>query len=124
MDADSKLQHKINKSYVRIVVTYFVVFAYTVSAVGITIYLFTQGENELALSVFNGLATLSAGIAGFWFGSRGSGFPDADGAGDTARTDTTQTDDDILIGPEIGRDKPENRPEIGDDELSPPLEKD
>ncbi|MEL7165929.1 MAG: hypothetical protein AAFY52_02935 [Pseudomonadota bacterium] len=100
MQQDSRLQHKITKSYVRIVVTYFVVFTYAVSAVAIAIYLFTQGKDELALSVFNGLATLAAGIAGFWFGSRGSGFPD----GDDPTLDTI-SDDDVFIGPELGQEK-------------------
>ncbi|MEM6760132.1 MAG: hypothetical protein AAF601_11705 [Pseudomonadota bacterium] len=95
-----QLDHKITKSYVRIVVTYFVVFCYTVAAIGISIYLFRIGENELALSVFNGLATLAAGIAGFWFGSRGAGFPDGDDAGSGRAGD-----DDVFIGPELGQRK-------------------
>ena len=35
------------------------------------------GKIELALGVFSGLSTLSAGIAGFWFGNRSTGYPES-----------------------------------------------
>ena len=90
-------KQRIRKSNVRIVVTYFVVGLYCVSAVAISAFLFAEGENELALGVFNGLATLAAGIAGFWFGSRGNGFPETQMP--SARSELSN---DILIGPELG----------------------
>lgn len=72
------IRQKVRKSNVRIVVTYFVVFAYCTSAVILTfVLLFVYPTKpELALGVFSGLSTLSAGIAGFWFGNRGTGYPE------------------------------------------------
>ncbi|WP_299042881.1 hypothetical protein [uncultured Tateyamaria sp.] len=70
------LRQKIRKSNVRIVVTYFVVFMYCTTATILTFVLLYIGKIELALGVFSGLSTLSAGIAGFWFGNRGTGYPE------------------------------------------------
>lgn len=77
---DAEFRQKVRKSNVRIVVTYFVVFMYCVTAVILTFVLLYMGKVELAVGVFSGLSTLSAGIAGFWFGNRGTGYPEVLGA--------------------------------------------
>ena len=73
---ETEIRQKIRKSNVRIVVTYFVVFVYCTTAVVLTFVLLYLGKVELALGVFSGLSTLSAGIAGFWFGNRSTGYPE------------------------------------------------
>ncbi|WP_300033669.1 hypothetical protein [uncultured Roseobacter sp.] len=108
---DTTIQQEIRKSNVRIFVTYFVVGLYSVSAVGITIFLMATKQTELALGVFNGLATLSAGIAGFWFGSRGSGFPN----GEPGKPEDLKPEEAVVIGPENGtshRPVHENEPAL------------
>ncbi|MBN9887700.1 hypothetical protein [Salipiger abyssi] len=114
MDQSPESLQRMRKSNVRIVVTYFVVFVYSLSAVGFSTLLFIRGEYELALGIFNGLATLSAGIAGFWFGSRGEGFPhDAPGAAGEAQQDN------LIGGEEQKRRRAVN--DDGDDPDCPPI---
>ena len=121
MQENFEVRQKIRKSNVRIVVTYFVVGLYSVSSVIITIYLFCIGKIELGLGVFNGLATLAAGIAGFWFGSRGSGFPEV-----TSRVQPTTANQDgvSLIGQEFEQSRRpmhDVRDADGDNENSPKI---
>ncbi len=75
-DRSAELRQRLRKSNVRIVVTYFVVFMYCTTAVVLTFVLLFWNQIELALAVFSGLSTLSAGIAGFWFGNRSTGHPE------------------------------------------------
>lgn len=75
-EPNKAIRQKIRKSNVRIVITYFVVFVYSMTAVVMIFWLLQKDEKELALGVFSGLSTLSAGIAGFWFGNRGTGYPE------------------------------------------------
>lgn len=91
----AQLRQRIRKSNVRIVVTYFVVFMYCATAVGLISYLIPR-DAQMALGVFNGLSTLAAGIAGFWFGNRGAGYPEnteepgEEGPGEVAEQDLAQ----------------------------------
>ncbi|KMW59505.1 hypothetical protein AIOL_004487 [Candidatus Rhodobacter oscarellae] len=62
---------------------------------------------------------MAAGIAGFWFGSRGSGFPERT----QLNTPEPKDDDDVFIGPEIGDDRYGRRANL-DDDNSPQLERD
>ncbi|GEM_PF-4690378 len=62
------------KSDVRINVTYGVVFLYVLMASVFTGVLIAINEVEKALVIFGSVATMAAGITGFWFGSRGSGY--------------------------------------------------
>lgn len=66
----------IRKSNVRVFVTYFIVCAYALGALGLTAYLVTIEKYELGLGIFNGLSAIAASIAGFWFGNRGNGHPE------------------------------------------------
>ena len=86
---ETETRQRIRKSNVRIVVTYFVVFMYCTTAVILTFVLLRMGKVELAIGVFSGLSTLSAGIAGFWFGNRSSGYPET--MGDTRTTSDADT---------------------------------
>ncbi len=115
MEPSASLRQKIRKSNVRIVVTYFVVGVYSITAVGITLFLlvFRPEQTELAIGVFNGLATLAAGIAGFWFGSRGTGYPEVTPGSRSGEFD----DDGNLIGPETGLShRPAHLKSSGDDD--------
>lgn len=108
----SAIRQKVRKSNVRIVVTYFVVFVYCTTATILTFVLLWMGKIELAVGVFSGLSTLSAGIAGFWFGNRGNGFPESISApGSGAAEDGARP---IAIAPLIGTAR---RP--ADDEAAP-----
>jgi len=62
------------KSDVRINVTYGVVFLYVLMASVFTGILIAINEVEKALVIFGSVATMAAGITGFWFGSRGAGY--------------------------------------------------
>ena len=94
------IRQKVRKSNVRIVVTYFVVFVYCMTASILTFVLLWMGKVELAIGVFSGLATLSAGIAGFWFGNRGTGFPESGPApGGGAAADEAKR---VAVAPLIG----------------------
>jgi hypothetical protein len=87
----------IRKSAVRVYVTYWVVFAYSVGALGLTAYLLFYSKFDQALAVFNGFATLAVGITAFWFGQRGQGLTAPDGKG--------STEGPSLIGPRQGNAK-------------------
>ena len=74
MDDVTRQKHKqeITKSRVRVLVTYAMTLAYAIAAVGLIGWLMVQEKTELAIGVFSGLASTSASIIAFWFGSRGS----------------------------------------------------
>lgn len=63
---------EIRKSKVRVVVTYLMSGAYALAALGTIAWLLFKDEVELALGIFSGLASTTAAIVAFWFGSRGS----------------------------------------------------
>jgi len=63
----------IAKSRVRVRVTYGMTATYGVSATGIMVWLLVLGHVEMALGVFSGVASTTAAIFSFWFGSRGRG---------------------------------------------------
>ena len=69
-----RLQHEqeIRKSRVRVWVTYVMTVAYAVAALGLVAWLMWVDKTDLAIGVFSGLASTSASIIAFWFGSRGS----------------------------------------------------
>ena len=69
---DMEQAQKISKSKVRVRVTYLMSGAYAVGALGLIGWLMASGKTELALGVFSGLASTTASITAFWFGSRGS----------------------------------------------------
>lgn len=71
---DPDLEQERRKSDVRINVTYGVVFLYVLMASVFTGLLIAIGEVEKALMIFGSVATMAAGITGFWFGSRGTGY--------------------------------------------------
>lgn len=74
MDDMAKLKHEqeIRKSKVRVWVTYIMTAAYAVAAIGLIGWLMLADKTDLAIGVFSGLASTSASIIAFWFGSRGS----------------------------------------------------
>ncbi|WP_419166803.1 hypothetical protein [Candidatus Palauibacter sp.] len=74
MDDIKKQKHEqeIRKSKVRVWVTYAMTLAYAIAALGLIGWLMVQQKTELAIGVFSGLASTSASIIAFWFGSRGS----------------------------------------------------
>ena len=69
-----RLQHEqeIRKSRVRVWVTYVMTAAYAVAALGLVAWLMWVDKTDLAIGVFSGLASTSASIIAFWFGSRGA----------------------------------------------------
>ncbi len=69
---DRELAQKIRKSKVRVRVTYLMSATYAVGALGLIAWLMATGSTELALGVFSGVASTTASITAFWFGSRGS----------------------------------------------------
>ena len=71
LDAEKKQQ--IRKSQVRVVVTYFMTTAYVVTAIGLIAWLMLLEKSDLAIGVFSGVASTTATIIAFWFGSRGAG---------------------------------------------------
>ena len=77
MDEMAKQQHEqeIRKSLVRVHVTYLMSGAYALASLGLMAWLLFRGNNELAIGVFSGLASTSATIIAFWFGSRGPARP-------------------------------------------------
>ena len=72
VDREKMQKQEIRKSKVRVRVTYLMSITYAVTAVGLIAWLMYKDENELALGIFSGLASTSATIIAFWFGSRGS----------------------------------------------------
>ena len=74
MDEIAKQRHEqdIRKSNVRVRVTYIMTVAYAIAALGLMAWLMRTDKTELAIGVFSGLASTSASIIAFWFGSRGS----------------------------------------------------
>ncbi len=69
----ARLEHEIRKSRVRVYVTYIMTWTYAVSATFVVVWLLVVlKQPELALGVFSGLASTTAAITAFWFGSRGS----------------------------------------------------
>ena len=71
LNAEQK-QH-IRKSQVRVVVTYFMTTAYVLTSIGLIGWLMWVDKSELAIGVFSGVASTTATIIAFWFGSRGTG---------------------------------------------------
>ena len=67
-----KHEQEIRKSKVRVWVTYIMTLAYAVAAIGLVGWLMWADKTDLAIGVFSGLASTSASIIAFWFGSRGS----------------------------------------------------
>ena len=79
------------KSLVRVNVTYGVVFIYVVMACAFTLFLFMANQIDKGLAVFGSVATLAAGITGYWFGSRGAGFSSGAGHSKDSTTDDDET---------------------------------
>ena len=71
--SDAEKKQQIRKSQVRVVVTYFMTAAYVVTAIGLIAWLMWLEKSELAIGVFSGVASTTATIIAFWFGSRGAG---------------------------------------------------
>ena len=74
MSEVQRLRHEqeIRKSKVRVWVTYVMTAAYAVAALGLVGWLMWVDKTDLAIGVFSGVASTSASIIAFWFGSRGS----------------------------------------------------
>lgn len=72
MSAPKPLEHEIRKSRVRINVTYLMSATYAVGALTLIVWLMLAGKLDLALGIFSGVASTTATITAFWFGSRGS----------------------------------------------------
>lgn len=70
LNAEKKQQ--IRKSQVRVVVTYFMTAAYVLTSIGLIGWLMWADKSELAIGVFSGVASTTATIIAFWFGSRGT----------------------------------------------------
>jgi hypothetical protein len=68
-----QLDHERRRSRVRVNVTYMATVSFLATAVGIIFYLISCQKMDQALGVFASLASISAAILGFWFGSRGYG---------------------------------------------------
>lgn len=81
--SDRELAQKIRKSKVRVRVTYLMSVTYAVGALGLIAWLMATGSTDLALGVFSGVASTTASITAFWFGSRGSA-ADSDESADSA----------------------------------------
>ena len=67
-----KHEQEIRKSKVRVWVTYIMTLAYAMAAIGLVGWLMLVDKTDLAIGVFSGLASTSASIIAFWFGSRGA----------------------------------------------------
>ena len=70
---DAEKRQQIRKSQVRVVVTYFMTAAYVLTSIGLIGWLTLVDKSELAIGVFSGVASTTATIIAFWFGSRGTG---------------------------------------------------
>ena len=66
------MDQDVRRSNVRVRVTYMMSGAYVAAALGTIAVLLFHQKFEEALAVFTGLASTSAAIVSFWFGSRGS----------------------------------------------------
>ena len=73
-----KHQQEISKSRVRVRITYLMGGSYAFASIGLIAWLMFSNSTELALGVFSGLASTSATIIAFWFGSRGPARPATD----------------------------------------------
>ena len=71
--SDAEKKQQIRKSQVRVVVTYFMTGAYVITAIGLIAWLMWLDKSDLAIGVFSGVASTTATIIAFWFGSRGAG---------------------------------------------------
>lgn len=73
MDDIERLKHEqeIRKSKVRIWVTYTMTAASAFAAIGLIGWLMLTEHTDLVIGVFSGVASTSASIVAFWFGSRG-----------------------------------------------------
>ena len=71
--SEAETKQQIRKSQVRVVVTYFMTAAYVVTAIGLIAWLMWTDKSDLAIGVFSGVASTTATIIAFWFGSRGAG---------------------------------------------------
>ena len=118
------IEQEIRKSRVRVWVTYLMSVTYAVTAPGLIAWLMLAEQRDLALGVFSGLASTSAAIFAFWFGSRGSArMPPNNGAGggstaqDTSGADGARPDDVRVSGDERPSEGAgvENREEVGDE---------
>ena len=69
--SEAETKQQIRKSQVRVVVTYFMTAAYVVTSIGLIAWLMWVDKSELAIGVFSGVASTTATIIAFWFGSRG-----------------------------------------------------
>ena len=69
---DEEKKQQIRKSQVRVVVTYFMMGAYVFTSIVLVGWLMALNKPEMAIGVFSGVASTSASIIAFWFGSRGS----------------------------------------------------
>ena len=69
---DEEKKQQIRKSQVRVVVTYFMMGAYVFTSIVLVGWLMVLNKPEMAIGVFSGVASTSASIIAFWFGSRGS----------------------------------------------------
>ncbi len=67
---DPVRENELRKSRVR--VTCGMSAAYALGALGLITWLMWKEETEQAIAVFSGLASTTAAIMAFWFGSRGS----------------------------------------------------
>ena len=69
---DPEKQQQLRKSQVRVVVTYSMMGAYVFTSIILVGWLMVLDKPEMAIGVFSGVASTSASIIAFWFGSRGS----------------------------------------------------
>ena len=69
--SEAETKQQIRKSQVRVVVTYFMTAAYVITSIGLITWLMWVDKSELAIGVFSGVASTTATIIAFWFGSRG-----------------------------------------------------
>ena len=75
---DAEKKQRIRKSQVRVVVTYVMMGAYVFTSIVLIGWLMATDKPEMAVGVFSGVASTSASIIAFWFGSRG---PDSQPSG-------------------------------------------
>ena len=68
MDSEKKLE--IARSKVRIRVTYIMTVVYAVAALYIIYWLLDDNRVDFAIAVFSGIASTTASIIAFWFGTR------------------------------------------------------